>query len=79
MKKHAVIVLILFGVLAVLPFKSGAFSSEHPGCTGDCRECHNLDKREAETIIKKLNPALKCRRHQTGAGQEPLADRGGRG
>jgi thiol:disulfide interchange protein DsbC len=60
MKKLGVIVLILSGLLAVLPFTSGAFSSsEHPGCSGDCRECHNLDKKEAEAIIKKLNPSLK--------------------
>jgi thiol:disulfide interchange protein DsbC len=58
MKKHAVIVLIVFGLLAVLPFASGAFSSEHPGCGGKCSECHTLDKKEAEAIIKKLNPAL---------------------
>lgn len=60
MKKYALIVLVLFGLMAVLPFTSGAFSaSEHPGCSGDCRECHNLDKKEAESIIKKLNPSLK--------------------
>jgi len=59
MKKYALIVLVLFGLVAVLPFTSGAFSaSEHPGCSGDCRECHNLDKKEAESIVKKLNPSL---------------------
>ena len=58
MKKHTVIALILFGLLTALPFASGAFSSEHPGCSGNCSECHNLDKKEAEAIIKKLNPAF---------------------
>ncbi len=58
MKKHALITLILFGLLVALPFASGAFSSEHPGCSGDCRECHSLDKKEAEAIVKKLNPAF---------------------
>jgi thiol:disulfide interchange protein DsbC len=59
MKKYVVMLLILTGILTVAPFSSGAFSAgEHPGCSGDCRECHKLDKKEAEGIVKKLNPSI---------------------
>jgi len=56
MKKY--IVLLLLGLLFSTPLITSAFSSEHPGCGGDCKECHSLEKKEAEGIIKKINPAL---------------------
>lgn len=52
MKKYVIII----GLLFLAPFTSSAFSGQ--GCGGDCRECHVLEKKEAETIIKKLNPSL---------------------
>jgi thiol:disulfide interchange protein DsbC len=54
MKKY--VVSMMAGLLFLVPLTSGAFSSEHPGCGGDCRECHTLDKKEAEGIIKKAVP-----------------------
>lgn len=56
MKRFTVIMIL--GFLVLVPFTSDAFSTEHPGCGGNCIECHKLDKKEAEGIIKKLNPAL---------------------
>lgn len=59
MKKQVLMLLILAGLLILLPASSGAFSSgDHAGCSGDCRECHKLEKKEAEAIVKKLNPGL---------------------
>ncbi len=59
MKKHVLMLLILAGLLSLMPGSSGAFSSgDHPGCSGDCRECHKLEKKEAQAIVKKLNPGL---------------------
>jgi thiol:disulfide interchange protein DsbC len=50
------VVAMLLGLLFLVPLTSSAFSSEHPGCGGDCRECHTLNKKEAEGIIKKGLP-----------------------
>ncbi len=59
MKKQVLMLLILAGLLGLMPVSSGAFSSgDHPGCGGDCRECHKLEKKEAQEIVKKLNPGL---------------------
>ncbi|HUJ17060.1 MAG TPA: DsbC family protein [Nitrospirota bacterium] len=58
MKRTILIVLILGGLVSLLPATLGAFSSDHPGCNGDCKECHKLEKKDAEAIVKKLNPAL---------------------
>ncbi len=54
MKKYAV--SIIAGFFFLVPLIAGAFSGEHPGCGGDCRECHSLEKKEAERIIKKGAP-----------------------
>jgi thiol:disulfide interchange protein DsbC len=54
MKKH--VISMMLGLLFLVPLTSSAFSPEHPGCGGDCRECHTLDKKEAEEIIKKAVP-----------------------
>ena len=58
MKKFVFVLLLLAATMTILPYTSGAFSSEHPGCSGDCRECHKLEKKDAEALIKKLNPQL---------------------
>jgi len=52
MKKS--IVLMVVGMLISAPFGAHAF----PTKKGDkaCTECHQLDKKEAETILKKLAP-----------------------
>jgi thiol:disulfide interchange protein DsbC len=57
--KKAVISLIV-GLLLMVPLFAAAFSggAEQAGCSGDCRGCHELQKKEAEAIVKKLNPAL---------------------
>jgi thiol:disulfide interchange protein DsbC len=54
MKRFAVITIT--GLFLLAPFTSGAFSSEHPGCGGDCKDCHKLEKKDAEKILKKVLP-----------------------
>lgn len=58
MKKF--VIAIIIGLLSLVPLLSAAFSggAEQAGCSGDCRGCHELQKKEAETIVKKLNPGL---------------------
>jgi len=51
MKRMYVVVLSL---LFLMPFTSYAFSGE--GCGGDCLQCHKLEKKDAEDILKKLAP-----------------------
>jgi thiol:disulfide interchange protein DsbC len=58
MVKKSVIVMLL-GFLFFVPLIASGFTSEHPGCGGDCRDCHSLDKKEAEGIIKKGVPQAK--------------------
>lgn len=41
-------------MLLVMPFSSEAFSGQ--GCAGDCKDCHSLEKKDAEAIIKKVVP-----------------------
>jgi thiol:disulfide interchange protein DsbC len=53
MKKRVFSLALLF---LLVPFTSSAFSGQ--GCAGDCRDCHRLERKEAEGIIKKLNPSL---------------------
>jgi thiol:disulfide interchange protein DsbC len=53
-KKYVVGVIV--GLFFLVPLVSSAFTSEHPGCGGDCRECHTMDKKEAEGIVKKGIP-----------------------
>lgn len=54
MKKYAVMAIL--GFLLLVPFISSAFSGQ--GCGGECKDCHKLEKKEAESIVKKMNPAL---------------------
>ncbi|HXY53843.1 MAG TPA: DsbC family protein [Nitrospirota bacterium] len=51
------VVLVIMGLLLIAPLTSGAFSSEHPGCNGDCKDCHKLEKKDAEKILKKVLPS----------------------
>jgi len=55
MKRH--VVTLIMGLLLIAPLTSGAFSSEHPGCGGDCKDCHKLEKKDAEKILRKVLPA----------------------
>lgn len=54
MKKY--IAMTIVGLLFLVPFMSSAFSGQ--GCAGECADCHTLEKKEAEAIVKKLNPAF---------------------
>lgn len=51
MKKHLMIVVLM--LMCLVPFTSTAFSS-HEGCSGNCTDCHKLEKKEAEELIKKM-------------------------
>lgn len=31
--------------------------AEHPGCSGSCLECHKIEKKEADAVVKKLKDA----------------------
>ncbi len=57
--KEPVVKKSVFIIIAGLfiPFLMGASLSEHPGCSGNCMECHSLDKKEAEAVVKKLKDA----------------------
>ena len=46
---------------AVIVFLLTSFAGAFPppqGGSGDCASCHKLDKKEADILVKKLNPAL---------------------
>jgi thiol:disulfide interchange protein DsbC len=51
------IILVTAGIIFLLSSLAGAFPPPQGG-SGDCASCHKLDKKEAEILIKKLNPAL---------------------
>lgn len=53
MKK--VIAFMILVLAFLIPFTTNAFSS-HEGCAGNCIDCHKLEKKEAEEIIKKIAP-----------------------
>ena len=46
---------IIIAGLFLLPFTTEAFSGQQ-GCGGDCMDCHKLEKKDAEAIVKKLAP-----------------------
>jgi thiol:disulfide interchange protein DsbC len=50
------VVSVILGLFFLAPLVSSAFTSEHPGCGGDCKECHSMEKKEAEGIVKKGIP-----------------------
>lgn len=41
-------------MLFLAPAAFGASLAEHPGCSGNCLECHKFEKKEAEAILQKL-------------------------
>lgn len=49
------VIMILLGVLFLAPLQSQAFTTA--GCGGDCRQCHTLDKKDANAVLKKLKKA----------------------
>jgi len=50
--------IVAAAILALLlSSQAGAFPSPKGG-SSDCASCHKLDKKEADELIKKLNPAL---------------------
>ncbi len=53
MKKH--IAIMILGLAFLVPFTTNAFSSAD-GCAGNCIDCHTLEKKEAEEIIRKIAP-----------------------
>ncbi len=53
MKK--ILLNLLLGVLFLFPFSTSAFSNAD-GCAGNCTDCHKLEKKEADVIVKKLVP-----------------------
>ena len=50
-------ILAAAGIVLLLCSLAGAFPPPQGG-SGDCASCHKLDKKEADILIKKLNPAL---------------------
>ena len=44
-------------IVFLLTSLAGAFPPPQGG-SGDCESCHKLDKKEADILVKKLNPAL---------------------
>ena len=53
MKRYLFIMIL--GLAFLAPLTTNAFSS-HEGCAGNCIDCHKLEKKEAEEIIKKIVP-----------------------
>jgi thiol:disulfide interchange protein DsbC len=51
MKKQILTVVLMLTFL--MPLASNAFPS-HEGCSGNCTECHKLEKKEAEELLKKM-------------------------
>jgi thiol:disulfide interchange protein DsbC len=52
--KNSIVAVLMFSLLS-LAAPAGAFP---PGGSGDCQSCHKLEKKEAEELIKKLNPGI---------------------
>jgi len=49
------LLVAIVGLLLFAPFTAGAFSGQ--GCAGDCRDCHKLEQKEAEAIVRKVAPS----------------------
>lgn len=49
--------LLIFALMLLAPAAADAFTQQ--GCGGDCTQCHKMDKKDAEAIIKKGIPAAK--------------------
>jgi len=54
---NKLVVLLLGSILAMVPLDAGAFPPD-TAAGKNCIDCHKLDKKEAETLMKKLNPAI---------------------
>lgn len=45
--------IVVFGILAALPFLPASLHAMSPkGCGGDCKECHSLTLKEANSLLK---------------------------
>ncbi len=55
--KKPLFLLTITALLILAPFPAGASVAEHPGCSGNCLECHKMEKKEAEVVVKKLKDA----------------------
>ncbi len=55
MKKY--VLSMIAGMFLLIPLIARGFGAEHPGCGGDCKECHSMERKEAEAIIKKGIPS----------------------
>lgn len=44
-------------MLLLAPFLVAASVAEHPGCSGNCMDCHKISKNDAEAVVKKLKDA----------------------
>ncbi len=51
MKKH--VLAFILAIVVLIPFTTSAFSS-HEGCSGNCTDCHKLEKKEAEDLVRKM-------------------------
>ncbi|MHB8844430.1 MAG: DsbC family protein [Nitrospirota bacterium] len=51
------IFLATAGIVLLLSPLAGAFPPPQGG-SGDCTSCHKLDRKEADALVKKLNPVL---------------------
>lgn len=60
-KKESIVkklqVVTIAAMLLLAPFIAGASVAEHPGCSGSCMECHKIERKEADVVIKKLKDA----------------------
>lgn len=51
------IALLMGSILTMAPLAANAFPPD-TAAGKNCSDCHKLDKKEAETLIKKLNPGI---------------------
>ena len=49
--------ILIFSLMLLAPVAADAFTTQ--GCGGDCMQCHKMDKKEAEGIVKKGIPTAK--------------------
>lgn len=52
--KNPLVLIVLAFLLSPAPAAFAASLEQHPGCSGNCLECHAFEKKEAEAIVKKL-------------------------
>lgn len=49
--------IVIAAMLFLAPVLAGASVAEHPGCSGSCMECHKIERKEADAVVKKLKDA----------------------